>query len=249
MNINYYFKNIEATEALKDYASEKAEKVRERLHHIEGIDVRFSVERQNQSFEISIHADSTVFHIKKTEKDMYAAMDKAVDVLNKQIDRYNKKNAEKSSGINTLQVLPVFESTEDNELESISVFKAPLKPMDNLEAALQLKANRYRFMMYLQINEQKYSVIMARPDGNYSVISPIDQGEKYQETVFKISKNQLTPISEALYPMSKLTIPEARERLDENNLDFLVFVNEEYSQLNLLFHGRHGDLVLKRPAN
>ena len=107
MNIAYYFKNIDSTEAIKTYVADKTTKLQERMHHIEGVDARFSVERQNQMFEITVHADATVFHIRKTEKDMYAAIDLAMEVLNNQIDRYHKKIAEKNTALENLQQLPV----------------------------------------------------------------------------------------------------------------------------------------------
>ena len=82
MEVSYYFKNLPPTDAIKAYTSKKIEKLKERLHHIEGIDVRFSLERQNQFFEITVHGDATVFHLKKSDKDLYAAIDNALDVLN-----------------------------------------------------------------------------------------------------------------------------------------------------------------------
>ena len=248
MNIAYYFKNIDSTEAIKTYVADKTTKLQERMHHIEGVDARFSVERQNQMFEITVHADATVFHIRKTEKDMYAAIDLAMEVLNNQIDRYHKKIAEKNTALENLQQLPVFNQPEPDEAALISVFEAPVKPMDDTEAILQLQANKYRFLMFHHNNEQRYSVVMARPDGNYSVVSTLPDDGQYQETVVKLEAGETKPLTESLYPMAKLTIAEAIERLEENNLDYLVFVNDETLRMNLLFHGKHGELIIKKPA-
>ena len=102
--------------------------------------------------------------------------------------------------------------------------------------------------MFHHNNEQRYSVVMARPDGNYSVVSPLPDDGQYQETVVKLEAGETKPLTESLYPMANLTIAEAIERLEENNLDYLVFVNDETLRMNLLFHGKHGELIIKKPA-
>lgn len=246
MNVSYYFKNLEATEALKNYAQEKLEKLKSRLHHIEGIDVRFALERQNQIFEVTIHADSRVFHLKKIDKDLYAAIDNAIAALNKQIDRYHKKIDEKSAFV-VEDILPKVEGGEINP-EDIQVYDAPIKPMDDYEAILQLKANRYRFFMYHKANSERYSVVMVRPDGKYSVISPLGEPGNYQEAVVRLDNGQLQKIHISLYPMAKLTIPEAVDKLLEDNLEYLVFVNEETMRMNVLFRDKKGSLFIQRPA-
>ncbi|MCS6985045.1 MAG: ribosome-associated translation inhibitor RaiA [Leptospiraceae bacterium] len=246
MNVTYYFKNLEATDALKSYAQEKLEKVKSRLHHIEGIDVRFALERQNQIFEVTIHADARVFHLKKIDKDLYAAIDNAIAALNKQIDRYHKKIDEKSAPLPE-DVIPKVESVEINP-EEIMVYDAPAKPMDDVEAILQLKANRYRFFMYHKSTQERYSAAVVRPDGKYSIISPLGEPGNYQETVVRLKGNDLEKVSISLYPMAQLSVAEAVDKLLENHLEFLIFVNEDSKKMNILFRDKRGSLIIQRPA-
>ncbi len=246
MNISYYFKNLDATEALKSYAHDKLEKLKDRLHHIEGIDVRFALERQNQIFEVTIHADARVFHLKKQDKDLYAAIDNAMAALNKQIDRYHKKIDENTS-IMPADLLPQYDAPSVDR-EDIAVYDAIIKPMDDLEAVMQVKANRYRFLMYHKSTEERYSAVMVRPDGKYSIVSPIGEPGNYQETVVRLKGNELEKVSVSLYPMTRLTVSEAIDKLMENNLEFLIFVNEESMRMNILFRDRKGSLGIKRPA-
>lgn len=248
MNISYYFKNLEATDALKDYAAEKMSRLEDRLHHIEGIDVRFQLLRQNQIFEVTVHADATVFHVRKTEKDMYAAIDVALDALLSQIDKHRRKLDEKNPTHETHHLIPSFDKPPVSDENTISVHEALAKPMDDLEAVLQLKAGRFRFRMFHHSDEKKYSMISIRPDGHYSIISPMVDDRQYREKVISLSEdNRIEIISESLYPMSRSTVAEAIDMLEENNLDFLGFVNEETGRLNVIFHGKHGELVIKRP--
>ncbi|MDH5716106.1 MAG: ribosome-associated translation inhibitor RaiA [Spirochaetia bacterium] len=249
MSVSFYFKNIEPTEGLKTHANEKLDKIKERFHHVEGIDVRFSIERQNQICEITVRADSTVFHIEKKEKDLYAAIDLAVDTLNYQVDKYHKKIDSRNTPEDVGQVLPSFQVAPKSEEIVINIYDAPIKPMDDIEAILQIRTHKYRFLMYHGENQKKYSLCFMRPDGNYSIIKPAGDIGQYEETVAKMKdNNELDKISVSLYPLSLLTVPEAVEQLRENNLEYFAFVNEESKRMNVLFLSKNDSLGIKKPA-
>lgn len=246
MEIAYYFKNLPPTEAIKQYATKKIEKLKERLHHIEGIDVRFSLERQNQFFEITVHGDSTVFHLKKSDKDLYAAIDNALDVLNNQIDKYRKKLEEKTAVAREVFLPKSDERTIPEETE-IDVRDAEIKPMDDLEAILQLRSKKFRFLMYHHADSERYGLVTARNDGNYSIVMP-SSGGGFTETVVRLNGNTLEKLAEAVYPVSKFTVAEALDVLNEASLDYLAFINEDTGRLNVIFHAHGGGIMIKRPA-
>lgn len=246
MEIAYYFKNLPPTDAIKAYATKKIDKLKERLHHIEGIDVRFSLERQNQFFEITVHGDATVFHLKKSDKDLYAAIDNALDVLNNQIDKYRKKFEEKASVARDAFLPKADERTREDETEII-VRDAEMKPMDDLEAILQLRSKKFRFLMYHHDEEKRYGLVTARNDGNYSIVMPA-KGGGFVETVMRYENGKIEKLAEAIYPVSKFTVAEALDMLSEANLEYLAFVNEDTDRLNVIFHAIGGGIMIKRPA-
>ncbi len=249
MNISFYFKNLEPTEALKDYAREKLSKLNDRLHHIESVDVRFSLLKQLQTFEVTVHADATVFHLRKSEKDMYAAIDVTVDVLFKQIERYRTKLESKTAVTDKFDLIPQSPEASDEDI-TISVYDAPVKPMSDEEAVLQLRANRFQFLMYHTENQNRYSVVLARPDGNYSIINPKDNDPgQYTETVFRLKGTELDRLSQSVYPMSRLSISEAIDHIVETSSPYFVYVNDESGRMNLLFRGKNAELILKKPAD
>lgn len=248
MNISFYFKNLEKTDAIQKHAENKLKKLNDRFHHVEGIDVRFELVRQNQICEITVHADAKVFHIKKAAKDLYAAIDSCVDALNTQVDKYHKKIDKRSMEMDKTAVLPEVAETTVGDENLLTVYEAPAKPMDDLEAILQLKAQRFRFVMYHHINEKKYSLAYIRPDGNYSIITPARDPGQYAEHIVKLDGENLKELSVSIYPMDRMTVMEAIERLRENNMEFLGFVNEDTSRMNVLFQAKNGGLALKRPA-
>ena len=244
MDVSFYFKNLDPSEAIRNYVSEKLERLDKRFHHVEGCDARFEVERQNQIFELTIHADSTVFHIKKSEKDLYAAIDSSLSALNKQVDRYHKKIDSRNDPI----PLPPAELDSDVYDDAILIHSAPAKPMDDHEAILQLRAHKFKFLMYHSSTESRYNLLMTRADGNYSVIKSTEEPGNYEEHVFRVEQDKLEKVSVTLYPLMRITVLAAVERLKESSLDFFTFVNEESGRMNLLFQSKHEELILQRPA-
>jgi len=249
MEISFYFKNLDSTDAIKAYCQEKLNKLKDRFHHIEGVDVRFKLVRQHQVCEITVHADATVYHVTKQDKDLYAAIDQATDTLHIQVDKHHKKADNRAVALNAADVLPSFEpGTPVQEDITIQIYEAPPKPMTDEEAILQLQNEKYRFHLYHHADERKYSLVFARPDGNFSLIAPTKELGQYQEKVVSYSNNELKEISFSLYPVSVKNIAEAVEQIRENSLEYLAFVNEETKRINVLFHGKNGALAIKRPA-
>jgi len=245
MNTVFYFKNLEPTDAIKEYCKEKIGKIQDRLHHVEAVDVRFKLLRQNQVCEVTVHADSTVFHVQKQEKDLYAAIDATVDILNIQIDKYHKKIGEKSTA---LEIMPTRDTGKAEQEFTIHVYEAAPKPMTDLEAILQLQNEKFKFHMYHHIDQKRYSMVFARPDGNYSLISPTKELGQYEEKVVKVKEDSLKDISYSLYPLSIMSVSEAIEQRNENHLEYLAFVNEESRRLNILFVSKNGELAIKKPV-
>ncbi|MES0489162.1 MAG: ribosome-associated translation inhibitor RaiA [Leptospirales bacterium] len=248
MDIAYYFKNLEPTEAIKQYCSEKLTKLQDRFHHIEAVDVRFNLVRQHQVCELTVHADSTVFHVAKQDKDLYASIDLATETLNTQVDKYHKKMDGRTSSRSAADVIPSFTPVAPEEQVTIHVYEAPPKPMTDTEAILQLQNEKFRFHMFHHIEEKRYSLVLPRPDGNYSLISPTKELGQYNEKVVSFREANINEISFSLYPLSILTIPEAIDLLRENNLEYFAFVNEESRRMNILFYEKTGDLALKKPV-
>jgi len=247
MDISFYFKNLDPTDAIKVYCSDKLSKLQTRFHHIEAVDVRFNLVRQNQVCEVTVHADSTVFHVTKQDKDLYASIDLATDTLHSQVDKYHKKLDDRQTSKNAAEVIPSFTPVSTTENVTINVYNAPPKPMTDSEAILQLQTEKFRFHMFHHIDEKRYSLVFARPDGNYSLISPTKELGQYEEKIVSFQNNELEDVSFSLYPLSILTIPEAVEQWRENNLEYFSFVNEESRRMNILFYSKHGEMALKKP--
>lgn len=101
MNITISGHHLSVTEAMKEYARKKASKLERFFDRIRKIQVTLDVEGERQTAEMIVSAvrgSTLIAEVAST--DMYAAIDLAVDKLERQLTRhkeklYNKRNRKK----------------------------------------------------------------------------------------------------------------------------------------------------------
>jgi len=104
MNIAVTFRHMNATEAVKGYATEKVARMQRFLRDPMKGQVTLSCQHERlHSVEVDIHAGHVRFHAHETSEDMYASIDKVIDKIERQIlsakeaVSAKKKGAERAS--------------------------------------------------------------------------------------------------------------------------------------------------------
>ena len=172
MNLNIRGEKIEITEAMKDYASEKLEKLEKYLNNSDNVTANVLVKLRNhmQKVEITIFLSSLILRSEEEQEDFYAAIDASIDKLERQI-RKNKTKLEGKNRVNkSLSFDYAYEENEDEEQVIVKRKTVEVKPMDEEEAALQLDLLGHQFYLYNDLDTGKAAVIYKRKDGNYGII-------------------------------------------------------------------------------
>ena len=105
MNIAITFRQMEATDAVKGYATEKVGRLQKFLRRPMKGQVTLSCKDagRHHCAEVDIHSGSEHFHAHDESEDMYASIDKVVDKLERQITHAKalltatKKGADRAS--------------------------------------------------------------------------------------------------------------------------------------------------------
>jgi putative sigma-54 modulation protein len=101
MNIAITFRQMEATDAVKGYATDKVSKLQKFLRHPLHGAVTLSCQKTLHMAEVDLHAGSQHYHAHEASEDMYASIDKVIDKLERQIREIHstskKKGAERAS--------------------------------------------------------------------------------------------------------------------------------------------------------
>jgi len=174
MKVNIVAKDIKPTEAIDDYANKKLERIQKYFDKEINADVTLREEGNVQIVEMKVAVRRSVFRSIAEEKDIYAAIDKNIDILEGQI-RKAKTIREKRRRENQE---PEYIEDEDYELEIedeiIRYATYDIKPIDPEDAKMILSEHRnHMFMPFINLQTGAVNVIYKLKDGkNYGLIEP-----------------------------------------------------------------------------
>jgi putative sigma-54 modulation protein len=98
MQLNISGHHVELTEALKEYVSEKFQRLERHFDQISNTNVTLQVEKLRQIAEATVNISGGELHAKAETEDMYAAIDALVDKLDRQILKHKEKQVSRMQG-------------------------------------------------------------------------------------------------------------------------------------------------------
>ena len=196
MQLQVSGRNLDITEPLREYAERKLARIERHLTEDTRVDLELAIERNrsisaNQHAELTVWTRGPVLRAHEYAEDMYAAIDLAVDKLDRQVRRYRERRRHwrphhQARDIDAL--LPLSDDDEaasaaaatanggESELPIPTIVKTKrfnMKPMHPDEAALQLELVGHEFYVFLNAESDAVAVIYRRRDGNLGVIEPV----------------------------------------------------------------------------
>ena len=172
-------KNLEVTDALREYALEKVSKVERYLDRIMKTEIELSVERNpkipdNQVVEVTIFSSGPIIRAKESAVDMYQAIDLVSNKLERQARKVKTKLIDRSHHAKNpfKEKAPVVEREEEKEPFIVKTKSFPLKPMTPEEACLQMDLLNHDFFVFINADTEETNVVYRRKDGDYGLIEP-----------------------------------------------------------------------------
>ena len=175
MNIVITGKDLKATEAIKDYVAKKLERVEK---YFEGEEIEAAVkikgEKNSQIAEMQVNVRGNNIRAVTETKDLYASIDKDIDILEGQI----RKIKTKRDKINKDDSIRLKETITNEEMvlekEVIKTLYYDIKPISIEDAKLKLEEKPGDiFLTFINIDSGKVNVIFKLKDSNnYGVVEP-----------------------------------------------------------------------------
>jgi putative sigma-54 modulation protein len=181
-------KNIDITDAIREYVHQKIEKAISHFDYLlTEVDVNLSVARNprinptKQSAEVTMYVNGSIVRAQESSENLYASIDLVADKIARQLRKYKEKRRERKrepvkTGVALADQPVVTELIADREPELPSqvvrtkYFAMP--PMTIVQAQEQLEMIDHDFYMFRNAETNEINVIYERNHGGYGVIQP-----------------------------------------------------------------------------
>jgi putative sigma-54 modulation protein len=194
MQLQVSGRNLDITEPIREYAERKLARIERHLTEDTRVDLELAIERNrsisaNQHAELTVWTRGPVLRAHEYAEDMYAAIDLAVDKLDRQVRRYRERRRHWRPHHQARDIEALLPLSEDDEAASAAIANGAepelpiptivktkrfnMKPMHPDEAALQLELVGHAFYVFLNADSDAVAVIYRRRDGNLGVIEPV----------------------------------------------------------------------------
>ena len=176
MNIKITGKDLKATEAIKDYIERKMERLTKYFGEDFDVQATIKTEGKDQVAELHVSTNDGTFRSVTAHKDLYASIDKDVDILEGKIRKMktkkDKQNMTDSIRLKESVNSGMSESEVENEI--IKTIYYDIKPMAPEDAKLELQDQpQNKFLVFINIDTQKVNVIYRLKDNkNFGLVEP-----------------------------------------------------------------------------
>ena len=174
MNIKVTGKELEVTDAIKAYVEKKVERLVKYFDDEFDVVATVKSEKTEKVAEIRVSVKGDLYKAVTAHKDLYAAIDKDIDILEGQIRKFKTKKEKMLRDASSMAKEEMQTKTIEIEDEVIKELYYSIRPMgiDDAKLKLQEKPND-KFLAFINIETGKVNVIYKLNDGkNYGIVVP-----------------------------------------------------------------------------
>lgn len=176
-------RNMEITDRLNDYVTKKVSKLDRYINDIQEAHVELAFAKSARSAadrqvaQITVRGKGFILRSEERADDIYAALDTALDKMQRRIERYKgKRNRGRGDGRSAAEVVPYPELEEGEEPETPLIVRRKqfvISPMDEAEAIEQMNLLGHEdFFVFYNAATNAVNVLYTRRDGTYGLIEP-----------------------------------------------------------------------------
>jgi len=179
MKFQYSEKKVKLPGKVHDYAEKKVMKLARYFEEDAEALVVFSVEKNRNKVELTVHGAGTWFRASESTSDMFASIDAAVGTIEGQI-RKNKtrlaRRLRQDAFVRSVQEETSFAPEQGEEDLTISKVKSfYFKPMTREEAVMQMNLLGHTFFAFRdEDNGGSFAVVYKRNEGGYGLIDDVE---------------------------------------------------------------------------
>ena len=178
MKFQFSEKKVKLPGNVHAYAEKKVMKLARYFEEDAEALVAFSVEKNRNRVELTVHGAGTWFRASESTSDMFASIDAAVGTIEGQI-RKNKtrlsRRLRQDAFVRSVQEETSFVPEEvEEKLDIVRIKSFYFKPMTREEAVMQMNLLDHNFFAFRDLDQGgAFAVVYKRNDGGYGIIDDI----------------------------------------------------------------------------
>ena len=170
-------KNIEVTQALKDYVEKRVQTITKQFKTVGEITAVMRVEKGKHTVEITVPASGIVLRAQETSDNMYASIDECVEKIERQIHKYKTRLMKrKYNNFRDAEPAPLPDNEElpeeTGEFKVARVKNYAMRPMGVQEAIMQMNMLNHDFFVFFNAETEQIAIVYRRKSGDYGLINP-----------------------------------------------------------------------------
>lgn len=170
--------HIDMTDAMRDYAIKKMEKLETFYDSIEEVCVDLHIEdaadvNARQICYVTAYAPGHIVRAEESSKDLYASIDIVFDKLSTQLKKIKEKAKDRRSDTSIRQLSQMVRRPKDKTAAESALDPSDLyikKPMEEEVAIEHLRDHRLPFLMYRNFHSEKINVLYPTGNNEYGII-------------------------------------------------------------------------------
>ena len=173
MKFQFSEKKVKLPQNVHAYAEKKVMKLSRYFEEDAEALVVFSVEKNRNNVELTVHGAGTWFRARESTSDMFASIDAAVGTIEGQIRKNKTRHARRlrQDAFSRTVEEPSFAVEPEEDLSIVRVKQFYFKPMTREEAVLQMNLLEHNFFAFRdEDNGGSFAVVYRRNDGGYGLI-------------------------------------------------------------------------------
>jgi putative sigma-54 modulation protein len=181
IEVEVYGRNMDLTDRIQDYVDKKVSKLDRYMPDIDEARVDLAYVKSARSAgdrqvaQITVRGKGFILRSEERADDIFAALDIALEKLQRQMQRYKGKRARgRGDGRSAAEVVEAEAVAEDMDEEAPAIIRRKkfiLTPMDELEAVEQMALlGHENFFVFYNVNTNSVNVLYRRRDGAFGLI-------------------------------------------------------------------------------
>ncbi|MCI5605120.1 MAG: ribosome-associated translation inhibitor RaiA [Clostridia bacterium] len=172
-------RKLNVTDKVRDYVEKKLGKLDKFFKDESEARVVLGTIKDNEYIEASIYAGGMIYRAEASDREILAAIDKIVDLIERQIRKNKTRLAKKIKKDATLDSMLIngesyTEGEETKEFEIVKTKRFTVKPMSSEEAVLQMNLLGHSFFVFKNVDTNEMNVVYKRKDGKYAIIESVE---------------------------------------------------------------------------